>query len=237
MEEGVAGEPSESVMEDAVAVDGKESGGEDELVEDLIEEVAREEVERDSNEPTAEGDSDPELDELLEGIYNFDAIWYHMTSRDLFTESLGEFGKHLQQQEKPAQPVTSDPSAGASGEGGDSFEEIFNEEFAVEAEAQLNEAMEMLASENPELWQQFESFAKSMGMDDVGGASQSQATPTTNGAASAGNGETSVDSGGGKERGGAANLDEQLEETLKRLRETTEQIEVRGEGGRRRVGG
>lgn len=157
-----------------------------------------------------------------------------MIRRLSLAESLGEFGKHLGQ-EKPPQPaesVTSDPSAGGSagGASGDNFDDIFSEEFAAEAEAQLNEAMEMLASENPELWQQFETFAKSMGMDDVGvgGASQSQTTPTTNGAASASRGETSVDSGSGKERGGAASLDEQLEETLKRLRETTEQIEVGG---------
>lgn len=83
----------------------------------------------------------------------------------------------------------------------------------------------MLASENPELWQQFETFAKSMGMDNSGGgAGQSQAPPTTSGAASGG--ETSVDEGARRQRGGAASLDDQLEETLKRLRETTEQIEV-----------
>ena len=130
--------------------------------------------------------------------------------------------------------MTSDPSSSsASGPtpsgGSDAFEDIFSEEFAAEAEAQLNEAMEMLASDNPELWQQFESFAKSMGMDSSGegGASQSQATPTTSGAAS--RGRTSVDEeggGGSKARGGPADLDDQLEETLKRLRETTEQIEV-----------
>lgn len=139
------------------------------------------------------------------------------------------------------QTATSDPSSASMGSGPtpsagtDAFDDIFSEEFAAEAEAQLNEAMEMLASENPELWQQFESFAKSMGAGDGGsaggggGASQSQATPTTtttSGAASGGG--TSVDDGGGggKPRGGPANLDDQLEETLKRLRETTEQIEV-----------
>ena len=150
-------------------------------------------------------------------------------------ESLGEFGKHIPQA-KPMQTVTSDPSSSSSGSGPtpsagtDAFDDIFSEEFAAEAEAQLNEAMEMLASENPELWQQFESFAKSMGMGGSGGgggASQSQATPTTTSGAASGGG-TSVDEGGGgsKLRGGPANLDDQLEETLKRLRETTEQIEV-----------
>ena len=139
------------------------------------------------------------------------------------------------------QTATSDPSSSslASGPtpsaGTDTFDDIFSEEFAAEAEAQLNEAMEMLASENPELWQQFESFAKSMGMEGGGGGgggdSQSQATPTTTSGATSGGG-TSVDEGGGgrgggdKPRGGPANLDDQLEETLKRLRETTEQIEV-----------
>jgi hypothetical protein len=126
------------------------------------------------------------------------------------------------------------PSAGT-----DAFDDIFSEEFAAEAEAQLNEAMDMLASENPELWQQFESFAKSMGMEgdgnsgEGGGASQSQATPTTTTTTTSGatsGGGTSVDEGGegegDKPRGGPANLDDQLEETLKRLRETTEQIEV-----------
>ena len=137
------------------------------------------------------------------------------------------------------QAVNSDPSSSASSGSGpapsagtDTFEDIFSEEFAAEAEAQLNEAMEMLASENPELWQQFESFAKSMGMEGGeggGGATQAQATPTTNGAASGGG--TSVDEGGRKPRGGPANLDDQLEETLKRLRETTEQIEVSSSHG------
>ena len=128
---------------------------------------------------------------------------------------------------KPATATSSDPPPHSSSS--DNFEDIFSEEFAAEAEAQLNEAMEMLASENPELWQQFETFAKSMGMEGAagGGTSTSQATPTTNGAASASQGETSVDEGARKERGGAPNLDAQLEETLKRLRETTEQIEVR----------
>ena len=139
------------------------------------------------------------------------------------------------------QTVTSDPSSSSLGSGPtpsagtDAFDDIFSEEFAAEAEAQLNEAMEMLASENPELWQQFESFAKSMGMEGGGSsgggeASQSQATPTTTSGATSGGG-TSVDEGGeggggDRPRGGPANLDDQLEETLKRLRETTEQIEV-----------
>ena len=249
MDEAEAEVAELSVDEEPSSV-AEEDDCDDEPVDSLIEEVQREEVERESNglateEAAARADSDQELDELLDGkaassesCINYLCIF--TCAINVRAESLGEFGKLLTQ-DKPlqaAQSVTSDPTSGSSASSGagpptsssgDSFEEIFSEEFAAEAEAQLNEAMEMLASENPELWQQFESFAKSMGMETAagGGASTSQATPTTNGAASASKEDTSVDEGASKERGGAPDLDAQLEETLKRLRETTEQIEVR----------
>ncbi len=83
------------------------------------------------------------------------------------------------------------------------FEEIFSEEFAAQAEAQLDEAMQMLASENPELWRQFEALSQSAGRSD---SSRPRDAET---------GE-----------GDSASLDAKLEETVQQLRQSTEQIEV-----------
>lgn len=103
---------------------------------------------------------------------------------------------------------------------------MFSEEFVAQAEAQLDEAMKMLSSQNPALWQQFQTFAKSMGLEE--GA---QFPPPF-----ASQGESSVDEterqeGEGGARGDSAaatasSLDAKLEETLKKLRESTQKIEV-----------
>lgn len=87
--------------------------------------------------------------------------------------------------------------------GTEDFEEIFSEEFAAQAEAQLDEAMQMLASENPELWRQLESFAQSVAPS----ADVPEGQPRA-------------------EEGGATSLDAKLEETIRQLRQSTEQIEV-----------
>ena len=135
--------------------------------------------------------------------------------------SLGEFGKHVPAPPKQPHhsvgkttdtpPSTDLPSTQQqSAPGMEEFEEIFSEELAMQAEAQLDEAMRMMASENPELWQQFETFAKSMGLDNP-------PPPTT----SEGRGE------GEASQADPSSIEAKLEETLKALRESTEQIEVR----------
>ncbi len=54
--------------------------------------------------------------------------------------------------------------------GVEEFEEILSEEFAAQAEAQLDEAMHMLASENSELWEELETLAQSVGQSRSGQA-------------------------------------------------------------------
>ena len=159
----------------------------------------------------------------------------------LHAVSLSEFGKHIPKEKHPnpdPQPPTTDPEPyprlpdPQDMPGMQDLEELFSEEFAAEAEAQLDEAMQMFSTENPALWQQFEAFAKSMGLQEG-----SPFPPP-----SASQGESSADrtegqAGEGGARGGSAadsSLDAKLgckttgsEETLWRLREGSQQIEVR----------
>ena len=127
------------------------------------------------------------------------------------------------------------------------MDEIFSAEFAAEAEAQLSEAVKMLSDENPELWQQFEAFAKSMGLDEA----RPDLVPPPSGAAS--KGESSVDTGaratatvgkgagvGGKASGGgggdppksegsageASTLDQKLDETIRKMQENASRLGV-----------
>lgn len=88
--------------------------------------------------------------------------------------------------------------------GMEDFEEIFSEEFAAKAEEQLDHAISQLASENPQLWQHFERLAKGMAGEEGRGGE---------GAA-------------GASEGAADSLEAQMEETLRMLREGTEQVEV-----------
>ena len=112
---------------------------------------------------------------------------------------------------------------------------MFGSEFVAEAESQLSEAMKMLSSENPELWNQFETFAKSMGLDDKGEGP----LPPVSGVAS--RGESSVDTsshapsdgkaeGGGVADGGSGSLDQKLEDTMKRMQENATRAGVSGCG-------
>lgn len=156
------------------------------------------------------------------------------------TVSLSEFGKHIPK-EKDLNPDPQPPTANLSTSphfphipgpqdmpGMEDFEDLFSEEFAAQAEAQLDEAMQMFSTENPALWQQFEAFAKSMGLQEG-----SPLFPP-----SASQGESSADrmeeqGGQGGARGDSApatdsSLDAKLEETLRKLREGTQQIEVQG---------
>lgn len=181
-------------------------------------------------------------------------------SISLCLESLGEFGKHVPQASKPAPPPhpppsnpTSQYSPKASAKATPSpaarphplvpdtsdMDEVFSSEFIAEAEAQLGEAMQMLSNESPELWQQFETFAKSMGLDEAGAG----AVPPASGAAS--KGESSVDiksgglggkgagetpqgneAGGGGGGGGGASLEEKLEETIRKLQSNASRLGV-----------
>ena len=106
------------------------------------------------------------------------------------------------------------------------MEELFSSELAAEAEAQLDEAMKMLSDENPELWQQFETFAKSMGLDDVARGP----APPASGAAS--KGESSVDAGSGATGGeggaksGGDGLKQKLEDTMRRMQENASRVGV-----------
>lgn len=113
------------------------------------------------------------------------------------------------------------------------LDDIFSSEFAADAEAHLGEAMKMLSSENPELWQQFETFAKSMGMEDNMGAG-----PVPPGYGAASKGESSVDEGatGGKgtaeekprknEKSGGSSLDQKLDDTIKRMQDNSARLGV-----------
>lgn len=171
-------------------------------------------------------------------------------------ESLGEFGKHIPvvshmgpqpptpqspdtQQQQPSTKTTPPPANQPHLPNLDSagMDELFSSEFAAEAEAQLDEAMKMLSDENPELWQQFESFTKSMGLDGMG------AGPVPPAFGMASRGESSVDANSGstgeegeeeeeeparkKEgRGEDSSLDQKLDETIKRLQENTARVGV-----------
>lgn len=83
-------------------------------------------------------------------------------------------------------------------------QEIFSEEFAAQAQAQLGEAMKLLSKEDPQLWQQLQGC-----------------TAAASSAGGEGKGEA------GKEaEGEGGSIEATLEDTLRRLRESTEQIEV-----------
>ncbi len=94
------------------------------------------------------------------------------------------------------------------------FSEVFSEEFAAQAETQLEEAMKMMQSENPDLWKQFEDFSSTLGIPPGGVASH---------------GESSVDSGGeaAKKSGGREeSLAGVFEETLQKMKQNTEGLGV-----------
>ena len=87
------------------------------------------------------------------------------------------------------------------------IQDIFSEEFAAQAQAQLGEAMKLLSKEDPQLWQQLQGFASSA----AAAPDSSQPGPE----------------GERKEEGGeGGSVEATLQETLRRLRESTEQIEV-----------
>ena len=104
------------------------------------------------------------------------------------------------------------------------FEEIFSKELAGQTEAQLGEAMRMLSSENPELWQQLETFAKSMGLENPA-ALRPQPPPPSRPECKKSGGTVPA----GKPTAAAAaqgSLDAKLEETLAQLRAGAQQTEV-----------
>lgn len=128
--------------------------------------------------------------------------------------SLGEFGKHVKQPSPPPKPKAT-PSIPPSME--TEFDQVFGEAFAAQAESQLNDAVKMMRSENPDLWKQFEEFSKSIGMPG-------EAASNVGGVASTG--ESSVDDSATNDREREASLTGMLEDTLKKLKENTANIEV-----------
>ena len=87
-------------------------------------------------------------------------------------------------------------------------QDVFSEEFVTQAQAKLDEAMEILSKEDPELWQQLKGFS------DAASASLGSAGREGEGEGVEGEGEE------GK------SVEDTLEETLRRLKESTEKIEV-----------
>lgn len=113
------------------------------------------------------------------------------------------------------------------------MEGLFSSEFPAEAESQLNEAMKMLSEENPELWQQFETIAKSMGLDDVGAgpvppppfgtASKGESSVDGGSVGVTGEGETAQKTEGSGE---SSSLDQKLDDTIKRMQENAARVGV-----------
>lgn len=204
---------------------------EDPVVETIAKDVVQTNV-PDTETEEADEISDAELDELLDGRYSWCAL-YRMPCIDL-AESLSEFGKHVHStSQQPSVPKTTPPPSGRPprlSDGG-GFGEMFSSELAADTEAQIGEAMKVLSDEDPELWREFEMFAKSMGLDELSAGP----IPPASGVAT--RGESSVDGGdvgdeggeGGKESTedmGARTLDQKLEETVKRLQENAAQAGV-----------
>lgn len=155
------------------------------------------------------------------------------------SESLGEFGKHVPQ---PAPQAPQAPQAQATETlpplDDAELDEMFSSEFVAEAESQLGEAMKMLSSENPQLWNQFETFAKSMGLDDKGAgpfppvsgvASKGESSvDTSSRGPSDGKAESGVGEDGGVSDGGSGSLEQKLEDTMKRMQDNASRVGVRG---------
>ena len=87
------------------------------------------------------------------------------------------------------------------------LQEVFSEESAAQAQAQLGEAMKLLSQGDPQLWQQLQGF--------TGAAAANLPPPATGGTEE------------GKREGEGGSVEDTLEDTLRRLRESTQQIEVR----------
>lgn len=164
-------------------------------------------------------ENDPELDQLLDS-------------------SLSEFGKHIppshDDDEDPKPKLTAPDITSSFGPEmlGDTdpmndpmmkeLEDMFGEEFAKQAEAQLSEALEMLQSENPELLKQFEDLAQSVGNQgdrDVSNNLGSSVDSSSN--------QTSGDPNTGLN----PSLEEALEDTVRRLQESTQDVQEDPIGG------
>lgn len=128
-----------------------------------------------------------------------------------------------------ATPMSSDQPHPFLPGGESELDEMFSSEFMSEIESHLGEAMKVVSDENPELWQQFDSFTKSMGLEDlVAGPMPPSSGATTKG-------ESSVDAtlgatgegrkeGEGEKSSDSDHLDHMLDETLKKLQENTSQV-------------
>lgn len=136
-----------------------------------------------------------------------------------YVVSLNEFGKHTKPSSPPpkskAMPLIP-PSTEAE------FEQVYGEMFSAQAETQLGEAIDMMHSENPHLWNQFEEFSKSLGMAGPSAQNTEGGVSTTR----VPSGDNSATGGTGREAE-SGTLNSMLQETLKTLKENTEKIEVR----------
>ena len=124
------------------------------------------------------------------------------------------------------------------------MEDMFSEEFLSEMENHMGEAMKMMSSEAPELWQQFETFSKSCGLEN----SMAGPAPPTSGTTTIG--ESSVDclsnaeegvrvgKGSAKKEGSgtsdgkgeaAPQLEQVFEETLRKLQQNATRVSFMGE--------
>ena len=97
------------------------------------------------------------------------------------------------------------------------LQDIYSEEFVAQAQAKLDEAMQILSKEDPELWQQLKGFSDA-------------ASATLGGEEERGReGERKEEGERGREgerKEGGGSIEETLEDTFRRLKESTEKIEV-----------
>lgn len=172
---------------------------------------------------------------------------------NVLLESLGEFGKHVPTL-TPSPTTAATPSGSKSDatppkgagaktapppptgqphplfmDGGVELDDIFSSELAAKAEAQLGEAMKMLSSENPELWEQFETLAKSMEMDAgpvppvFGTASKGESSVDANSGAARGENPPKSEGTGG---GSGSTLEQKLDDTIKRMQDNATRLGV-----------
>ena len=92
-------------------------------------------------------------------------------------------------------------------------QDVFSEEFVAQAQAKLDEAMQILSKEDPELWQQLKGFS------DAASASLG----CTEGEERGREGESGRE---GERKEGGESIEDTLEDTFRRLKESTERIEV-----------
>ena len=84
----------------------------------------------------------------------------------------------------------------------------------AQAQAKLDEAMKVLSKEDPQLWEQLKGFSDAASASLRAGGKE-------------GEGEEEGEGEGEGGEGGGGSIEETLEDTLRRLKESTEKIEVK----------